>query len=135
MNYNYGARFTYSEPIFKGGFLQFSYYFQYKRSKSDNSTYTMPNDWEIAQGYGGDNVGVLDEKNSKSAQYTYYNHQADVSLRWIREKMSLNAGVSFQPQKSKLSYKKDQLDTVAVRNVFNLLRHLISVINSRKQAS
>ena len=49
--------------------------------------------------------------------------------------MSLNAGVSFQPQKSKLSYKKDQLDTVAVRNVFNLLRHLISVINSRKQAS
>lgn len=46
----------------------------------------MPNDWEIAQGYGGDNVGVLDEKNSKSAQYTYYNHQADVSLRWIREK-------------------------------------------------
>ena len=30
----------------------------------------MPNDWEIAQGYGGDNVGVLDEKNSKSAQYT-----------------------------------------------------------------
>ena len=119
LNYNYGARFTYSEPIFKGGFLQFSYYFQYKRSKSDNSTYTMPNDWEIAQGYGGDNVGVLDEKNSKSAQYTYYNHQADVSLRWIREKMSLNAGVSFQPQKSKLSYKKDQLDTVAVRNVFN----------------
>ena len=86
LNYNYGARFTYSEPIFKGGFLQFSYYFQYKRSKSDNSTYTMPNDWEIAQGYGGDNVGVLDEKNSKSAQYTYYNHQADVSLRWIREK-------------------------------------------------
>ena len=79
--------------------MQFSYYFQYKRSKSDNSTYTMPNDWEIAQGYGGDNVGVLDEKNSKSAQYTYYNHQADVSLRWIREKMSLNAGVSFQPQK------------------------------------
>ena len=64
-------------------------------------------------------MGVLDEKNSKSAQYTYYNHQADVSLRWIREKMSLNAGVSFQPQKSKLSYKKDQLDTVAVRNVFN----------------
>ena len=54
LNYNYGARFTYSEPIFKGGFLQFSYYFQYKRSKSDNSTYTMPNDWEIAQGYGGD---------------------------------------------------------------------------------
>ena len=33
LNYNYGARFTYSEPIFKGGFLQFSYYFQYKAFK------------------------------------------------------------------------------------------------------
>ena len=119
LNYNYSARFTYSEPIFKGGFLQFSYNFQYKRSKSDNSTYTMPEDWVISQGFGGDHTGELDTQNSKSAQYTYYNHQADISLRWIREKMRLNAGFSFQPQKSKLSYKKDQLDTVAIRNVFN----------------
>ena len=119
LNYNYSARFTYSEPIFKGGFLQFSYNFQYKRSKSDNSTYTMPEDWVISQGFGGDHTGVLDTQNSKSAEYTYYNHQADISLRWIREKMRLNAGFSFQPQKSKLSYKKDQLDTVAIRNVFN----------------
>ncbi len=119
LNYNYGARFTYSEPIFKGGFLQFSYNFQYKRSKSDNSTYTMPNDWKIDQGYGGDYTGELDTQNSKSAQYTYYNHQADISLRWIREKMRLNVGASFQPQKSKLTYKKDQLDTVAIRHVFN----------------
>ncbi|WP_308763319.1 TonB-dependent receptor [uncultured Bacteroides sp.] len=119
LNYNYGARFTYSEPIFKGGFLQFSYNFQYKRSKSDNSTYTMPEDWVISQGFGGDYMGELDTQNSKSAQYTYYNHQADISLRWIREKMRLNVGASFQPQKSKLTYKKDQLDTATVRRVFN----------------
>lgn len=119
LNYNYGARFTYSEPIFKGGFLQFSYNFQYKRSKSDNSTYTMPEGWVISQGFGGDYMGELDTQNSKSAQYTYYNHQADISLRWIREKMRLNVGASFQPQKSKLTYKKDQLDTATVRRVFN----------------
>ena len=119
LNYNYGTRFTYSEPIFKGGFLQFSYNFQYKRSKSDNSTYTMPEDWVISQGFGGDYMGELDTQNSKSAQYTYYNHQADISLRWIREKMRLNVGASFQPQKSKLTYKKDQLDTATVRRVFN----------------
>lgn len=29
----YNARLTYSEPIFKGGFIQFSYNFQYKHSK------------------------------------------------------------------------------------------------------
>ena len=35
-NYNYTAQVTYSEPIAKATFLQFSYQFQYKYSKSDN---------------------------------------------------------------------------------------------------
>lgn len=119
LNNNFSARVSYSEPIFKGGFLQFSYNFQYKYSTTDNSTYTMPNDWLIENGYGGEYTGVLDKENSKSAHYTYYNHQAELALRWIREKMRLNVGVSFQPQKTELSYKKGDLDTVTVRNVFN----------------
>ncbi|HJC96898.1 MAG TPA: outer membrane beta-barrel protein [Candidatus Phocaeicola gallinarum] len=119
LNNNFSARVSYSEPIFKGGFLQFSYNFQYRYSTTDNSTYTMPNDWTIDNGYGGEYTGVLDKENSKSAHYTYYNHQAELALRWIREKMRLNVGVSFQPQKTELSYKKGDLDTVTVRNVFN----------------
>lgn len=119
LNNNFSARVSYSEPIFKGGFLQFSYNFQYRYSTTDNSTYTMPNDWTIDNGYGGKYTGVLDKENSKSAHYTYYNHQAELALRWIREKMRLNVGVSFQPQKTELSYKKGDLDTVTVRNVFN----------------
>lgn len=119
LNNNFSARVSYSEPIFKGGFLQFSYNFQYRYSTTDNSTYTMPNDWTIDNGYGGEYTGMLDKENSKSAHYTYYNHQAELALRWIREKMRLNVGVSFQPQKTELSYKKGDLDTVTVRNVFN----------------
>lgn len=119
LNNNFSARVSYSEPIFKGGFLQFSYNFQYRYSTTDNSTYTMPNDWTIDNGYGGEYTGVLDKENSKSAHYTYYNHQAELALRWIREKMRLNVGVSFQPQETELSYKKGDLDTVTVRNVFN----------------
>lgn len=119
LNNNFSARVSYSEPIFKGGFLQFSYNFQYRYSTTDNSTYTMPNDWTIDNGYGGEYTGVLGKENSKSAHYTYYNHQAELALRWIREKMRLNVGVSFQPQKTELSYKKGDLDTVTVRNVFN----------------
>lgn len=86
LNNNFSARVSYSEPIFKGGFLQFSYNFQYRYSTTDNSTYTMPNDWTIDNGYGGEYTGVLDKENSKSAHYTYYNHQAELALRWIREK-------------------------------------------------
>ncbi len=117
-SYNYSLRFTYSEPIFKGGFLQFSYNFQYNKSKTDNSTYDMPNDWEIADGYLS-NVAVFNPDLSKTAEYDYYNHQADVQLRWIREKMQLNVGGSFQPQNTKLSYKQGELDTTVVRKVFN----------------
>ena len=117
-SYNYSLRFTYSEPIFKGGFLQFSYNFQYSKSKTDNSTYDMPNDWSIADGYLAD-VAVFNSDLSKTAEYDYYNHQADVQLRWIREKMQLNVGGSFQPQNTKLSYKQGELDTAVVRKVFN----------------
>ena len=120
LNNNFSTRFSYSEPIFKGGYLQFSYNFQYQYSTTDNSTYNMPDDWQIDYGFGNpDYPGTIDCDNSRSAHYTYYNHQAELALRWIREKMRLNVGVSFQPQKTKLAYKKGELDTVAIRNVFN----------------
>lgn len=38
-NYNYSAQLTYSEPIARATFLQFSYQFQYKYSESDKMTY------------------------------------------------------------------------------------------------
>lgn len=117
-SYNYSLRASYSEPIFRGGFLMFSYNFQYKHSTTDNSTYDMPNDWSIENGFLP-NSAVYNPELSKSAKYDYYNHQVDVQLRWIREKMRLNAGVSFQPQNTKLAYKKGSLDTTVVRNVFN----------------
>lgn len=117
--YDYSARITYSEPIFTGGFLQFTYNFQYKHSTTDNSTFDMNNDWTVTDGINENNQGVLNNDLSKSAAYNYYNHQVDVTFRWIREKMRFNAGVSFQPQKSDLSYKKGTLDTLTVRNVFN----------------
>ena len=119
-SYNYSLRFTYSEPIFKGGFLQFGYNFQYNRSESDNSTYSMPDNWVIENGDASGNPdAVLDKENSKDAKYDYYNHQVDLSLRWIRKMMQLNVGVSFQPQKTNLEYQKGDYYTDTVRHVFN----------------
>ena len=118
-SYNYSARFSYSEPIRKNMFLQFSYNFQYKRNKSDNSTYDMPNGRTVPQGIAGDINGVYNNDLSKSAVYDYYNHQVDVSYRWITEKSQFNLGLSFQPQHTELDYKKGDLDTVSVRKVFN----------------
>ena len=120
-NYNYTAQVTYSEPIAKATFLQFSYQFQYKYSKSDKTTFDLLDypDWAIGgalpSGYESHAVDSL----SKNAEYRYYNHDASVGLRFIRPKYQLNVGMSFQPQNSTLSYKKGDYMIDTTRTVFN----------------
>ncbi len=120
-NYDYSAQLTYSEPIARATFLQFRYNFQYKYSESDKTTYGLEDfsDWSVSgalptgyQNYAVDSLG-------KYAEYRYYNHEASVSLRFIREKYQLSVGMSFQPQHTVLSYKKDDYDIDTTRNVFN----------------
>lgn len=120
-NYNYTAQVTYSEPIAKATFLQFSYQFQYKYSKSDKTTFDLLDypDWAIGgalpSGYESHAVDSL----SKNAEYRYYNHDASVGVRFIRPKYQLNVGMSFQPQNSTLSYKKGDYMIDTTRTVFN----------------
>lgn len=120
-NYNYTAQVTYSEPIAKATFLQFSYQFQYKYSKSDKTTFDLLDypDWAIGgalpSGYESHAVDSL----SKNAEYRYYNHDASVGLRFIRPKYQLNVGISFQPQNSTLSYKKGDYMIDTTHTVFN----------------
>lgn len=125
-NYNYSAQLTYSEPIARATFLQFSYQFQYKYSESDKTTYDLQGfpDWglstQLPTGYEEHAVDSL----GKYAEYRYYNHDASVSLRFIREKYQLSAGMSFQPQHSVLSYKRGDYMIDTTRNVFNFAPNL-----------
>ena len=125
-NYNYSAQLTYSEPIARATFLQFSYQFQYKYSESDKTTYDLQDfkDWGLStrlpDGYEEHAVDSL----GKYAEYRYFNHDASVSLRFIREKYQLSAGMSFQPQHSVLSYKRGDYMIDTTRNVFNFAPNL-----------
>ena len=125
-NYNYSAQLTYSEPIARATFLQFSYQFQYKYSESDKTTYDLQGfpDWglstQLPAGYEEHAVDSL----GKYAEFRYYNHDASVSLRFIREKYQLSAGMSFQPQHSVLSYKRGDYMIDTTRNVFNFAPNL-----------
>ena len=125
-NYNYSAQLTYSEPIARATFLQFSYQFQYKYSESDKTTYDLQDfkDWglntQLPDGYEEHAVDSL----GKYAEYRYFNHDASVSLRFIREKYQLSAGMSFQPQHSVLSYKRGDYMIDTTRNVFNFAPNL-----------
>ena len=113
------VKLSYSEPIAKNMFLQLEYAFQYRRNKSDNSTFDMPDDWTVEMGEDGMKDGVLNPNLSKYAVYNYYNHQVNLTYKWITKASRLNVGVSFLPQHTELDYKKESLDTTSIRKVFN----------------
>ena len=132
-NYNYNARITYSEPIMKATYLQFSYNFQYKYTKSDRTTYDFSNEMLFAgmtpRYRGWDDYLVklpnplesyVDENLSKFSQYKNYIQDYELQLRVIREAYNLNVGVKFQPQSTDFKYKYQGMDTIVKRSVFNI---------------
>ena len=122
-DFNYRTQLTYSEPIAKNTFLQFSYQFQYMYSESDRRTYDLYNNGLYNWGIGDplpDNYESSEvDSLGRYAEYRYYNHDASVALRFIREKWQLSAGMSFQPQHTVLSYKRGDYMVDTARNVFN----------------
>ncbi len=130
-NYSYAGQLTYSEPLWKATFLQFSYKFTYSYSKSDRSTYdfskyALTGDQEYRgwdsylNPFAGHLEDYKDDDQSRFSEYRNYNHDIQVMMRFIRQKYNLNFGVMVQPQQSKYiqDYQGVHVDTV--RNVVNV---------------
>ena len=131
-NYSYSAQATYSEPLWKATFLQFSYKFTYSYSKSDRSTYDFSKysfegitpEYRAWNAYLNPFAGHLDDYKddnlSRFSEYKNYTHDIQVMMRFIRQKYNLNFGVMIQPQQSKYiqDYQGVHVDTV--RNVTNI---------------
>lgn len=131
-SYDYSARASYSEPIVGALNLQFSYQFQYRYSDSDRSMYSIDSLLSKYEGYyteeqlylgyipGLDTLNYIrNVENSQYATYNEYNHDASLMLRYNVGDNRLNVGVSFQPQKTFMDYKRGGLDTTVVRNTLN----------------
>lgn len=131
---NYSLQFTYSEPVFRAAFLQFSYKFSYKYNKSDRSTYDFSNLGEdffsnVPVLYRGWNNYLerltspldtyLDGDLSRFSEYTNYIHDIQVMLRVIRAKYNFNVGVLLQPQRTRFVQRYQGVNTDTVRNVVN----------------
>lgn len=133
-NWNYALQATYSEPLAKQIYLQFSYKYAYTNSKSDRSTYDFSN---LGESYF---AGVtpqyrkwdsylsllpwpvtkyLDTDLSRYSRYQTYTHDMQVMLRMTRGKSRLNVGVMVQPQRSRYTQDYMGLHTDTVRNVVN----------------
>lgn len=123
-NYSYSGKITYSEPIARATFLQFSYQLQYSYRENDRRTYnlldaTNGNEWRLNRPLPDDYFDYEDKQQSKYAEYKILDHNVNVSVRLIREKYQLNAGFSMLPQHTELSYRKNTLDTIIKRSIFN----------------
>ena len=134
-SYSYSAQATYSEPLWKATFLQFSYKFTYSYRKSTRSTYNFSNLGDdffdgVSPVYRGWDSYLsrlqqpledyYDEDLSKYAQYKNYTHNINVMFRMIRTKFNLSAGVLLQPQSSDFTQDYLGVHTDTVRHVLNI---------------
>ncbi len=141
-SYDYAARLSYSEPIAKKTYLQFTYGYQYSYNKTDRATYdfsdiaSLPSDYvnlltslglssiPVYRGWSNylaeDYESYLDGDLSRYSEYRTYTQNIRVQIRRIRDKYNLSVGVEAQPQRT--NFKQDYLgvQTDTTRNVLNI---------------
>ncbi len=138
-SWDYSIKATYSEPIFRKIYLQFSYQFQYKYSKSDRSTYDLSSlplpFFSVVPEYRGWDAylsllntttpptrleDMRDDGLSRFSEYKNYIHTAEVMLRVVRKAYNFNVGIQVVPQKSHFIQNYKGVYTDTTRTVTNI---------------
>ena len=130
-SWGYSARITYSEPIMRQVYLQFSYSYNYSHTKSDRATYSLLDvdysdivpqyrNWDA---YFARLTNPLesyeDKKLSRLSEYNNYNHTAEVMLRIVRKAYTFNVGFQVLPQKSHFIQDYQGIHADTTRTVTN----------------
>ncbi len=133
--WDYSVQATYSEPLWKKTYLQFSYKFGYSYSRSDRSTYDFSNLGEeffsgLSPVYRGwdsylsrlpmSYTVYLDESLSRYSEYKNYTHDIELMFRMVREKYKFNVGMMVQPQLSHFIQDYQSVHTDTTRTVINV---------------
>ncbi len=133
--WDYSVQATYSEPLWKKTYLQFSYKFGYSYSRSDRSTYDFSNLGEeffsgLSPVYRGwdsylsrlpmSYTDYLDESLSRYSEYKNYTHDIELMFRMVREKYKFNVGMMVQPQLSHFIQDYQSVHTDTTRTVINV---------------
>ncbi len=87
-NYNYGVRFTYSEPLSKTRSLDLSYSHNLNYARNDKKTYNVDS---------ATNVKTLNNFLSNDYENNFYNNRMGISLRTTLKKYNYTLGISVQP--------------------------------------
>lgn len=132
-SHSFSGQLTYSEPIARAVYLQFSYQLTYGYNESDKRTYDLQDfPWQLRDPLPQNYETSLVDSLGKYAEYKYWNHEASVSLRIVREKYQLSVGASLQPQHTILSYKRGDYMIDTTRNVLNFAPNVDLRVNFSK---
>ncbi len=137
-NWNASVQLSYSEPIAKRTYLQFSYQYSYQYRKSDRTTYNYGDQIFSSNPFIGvetqyrkwDNYLSLidnplsdtyrDQLQSRYSEDKTYIHDINLGFRMIRDKYQLNVGGMLQPQKTNFIQNFQGKDVDTIRTVFNV---------------
>jgi len=114
-NYNYGVRFTYSEPLNKYQSLDFSYSHNLNYSRNNRKTFNVDS---ATQSKTFNNFLSNDYEND------FYNNRIGLSLRTTKKKYNYTIGLSLQPvnlQGNSIT-KDSAYKTIRRANVFPIAR-------------
>ncbi len=114
-NYNYGIRFTYSEPINKYRSLDFSYSHNLNYSGNDRKTFNVDSATQAK---------TLNSFLSNNYENDFYNNRIGVSLRTTKKKYNYTLGISVQPVnlQGKSITKDSAYKTIKRVNIFPIAR-------------
>ena len=134
----YSLQATYTEPLSRTMFLQWSYKYSYSVNESDRATYDIT-DRGITPGTDLVNITpryrtwdpylsrltdpldtYKDDNLSRYSEYTNYTHDIQLTYRWIQPKFQLNAGFMVQPLRSHYIQDYQGVSADIVRNVTNM---------------
>lgn len=122
-NFTFGLNYT--EPLIqKKLFLQFSYRYNYSNRHSDGKAYDMGGIEDLITDIRNTGAGFLpwnyydylDDDLSRYTDNTNHIHNIDLQLRYVTQEINMNVGLNIQPQRQKVEYNYQGLDTIASRN-------------------
>ena len=131
-NWSYSIRTTYSEPIMRQVYLQFSYRYNYSYTKSDRKTYSLTDvnymgitpqyrNWDAYLGMLNNPLDYYEDTNlSRMSEYKNYNHTLEMMLRIVRKAYNLNVGFQVLPQKSHFIQDYQGVHADTTRTVTNV---------------
>jgi hypothetical protein len=114
-NYNYGVRFTYSEPLNKYRSLDFSYSHNLNYGRNDRKTFNVDSATQVK---------TLNNFLSNDYENNFYNNRIGVSLRTTKKKYNYTLGISVQPVdlRGKSITRDSAYEPIKRANIFPIAR-------------